>query len=170
VSKGSITLPVAVALVCLAVGTVSGVVVSSVAIGGTEAIEIPEGTLVILENGDSYYYYENGIVTANLTLLLPENYGISSDNLVITIPDYVPVSGIYTVWVHGPISITIWNQGNLEWTEGYNWLNIEGWPDMITVDWPEGHYDYSIEQMPKVLIVGSENWENRLVFTLRRSG
>lgn len=182
-SKGSITLLAAVVLVSLTVGGVSGAVLSSVMIEGPETIKIPEGTLIVPENGEPYYYFENGIVITNqvfevpignrenFIVVWPENYVPSSDNFVIVWQDnyvIVPSENTFNVYPIPNVSIAIWFPEDVEWkvvekSENYpGWLEIEGRPEYISVEWPERYYDYSIQQVI-CLCLG-----NRLAFTLRR--
>lgn len=165
--NGSATLFAVILSVCFVAGFSAGAV--AVVIEGPETIKIPEGTLIVPENGEPYYYFENGIVITNLTVLLPENYGISGDNLVITTPDYViDVTGPISVDVHTipSVDIMIKYTEDLVWTEEYGRLYIKGRPSQIWVDWDNEYYYSEITGMPVILIADYWGYENWLVFGL----
>lgn len=186
--NGSATLVATIAMVCLIVGGVSGAVVSDVMIEGPNEIDIPEGTLIVLENGDPYYYFENGPVITNrvfeipidnrenFVVVWPENYVPSSDNFVIVFRGWqdnyviVPSDNTFNVYPIPKVSIAIWFPEDVEWkvvekSENYpGWFEIEGRPEYISVEWPEEYYEYDIRLRYDLCL---ENW---LVFSLRPSG
>lgn len=124
----------------------------------------------------------------NVVIVWPENYVPSSDNYDITIvwpsDNYVPSSDNFAiVWPSDnyaimptddnfmyvcpirPVYICFQDPEDMEWQEYPNWTWIEGWPERISVGWPEeGPYEYNIRTMCKITVSGrTECWK---VFTL----
>lgn len=157
-SNGSATLFAVVLSVCFAAGGVSGVVVA-VMMESPETIDIPEGTLIVPENGEPYYYFENGIVITNQVFEVPID---NSENFIVVWPEnYVPRSDnfviIFAGWdICAPTIAIVWSD---------NYAVKPG--DNITIVWADNYVPFSDnfvivwgEPCENIYVVGVSTWSS----------